>query len=680
MADGTFPENPTHGMLFEQKNGVIYQYDATIKSWIKLATDNLMMKLVTPVSDGVMPSDDLKKLNRLVIPAPTSTLLGNKCTSPFISGTIDMRSSDRFIGISGKANLQNIDQFGDSISKDYPFQIHQHTYGFDFTLNVRELISELESRGRIKLEGSRGPKGDKGETGDAGPNAILAGPQGKQGTTGTTPSCPLNIEPEVLDAQLVDGSTRVLVNARTVTDPIDPTKYSLVFDRQVVGNTGAVATKFNVKNVKSSWILATGVGLFDDNEPPTEGTVDCGTPGERGPVASPSNSNVLYYVDIQPIMDSIHQKFLSEVEALKTGYEKSVGEWLQSMSDLFDEQKRALCCALEKCISLTKSTSLRQHMESVAATALGKAKIVLNSRDSNQAVKISHTRPLKQLGNTDLCENGPAFPQNPAAEWRESTNNGSEALAPTVVIDPLINSSTSSANKVILDRGEYVATIKKAEAVVGGKHRANARIRYISGDRHKTVTFMDKGSYNSTSESQQAYNGLTVSFRHDGGPVEFYLPSVSPNMTYGSIEIVLAKKEIVNAPVKAGPELNVGCGLSVADLKLYEKAWQNGTACGCVVNISGQDYIISKLSSSDSESCGQSGLIDSACIDKHTIDGVAPAIAWPTFDGNSFIAMPKGRADFKYDEELSNKVIGMFNADDVNQKRGSISRILFPAK
>lgn len=677
MAEGTFPDNPTHGMLFEQKNGVIYQYDAAIKSWIKLATDNLLMKLVTPVSNGAMPADDLKKLNRLVIPTPTSTLLGNKCESPFISGTIDMRSSDRFVGISGKANIQNIDQYGDLISKDYPYQIHQHTYGFDFTLNVRELISELEARGRIKLEGSRGPKGEQGEIGDAGPNAILAGPQGKQGVTGTAPSCPLTVEPEVLDAQLVDGSTRVLVNAQTVTDPTDPTKYSLIFDRQIVGSTDAVATKFNVKNVKSSWVLATGVGLFDD-EPPTEGTLDCGTPGERGPVASPSNSNILYYIDIQPIMDSIHQKFLTEVEALKSGYEKSVGEWLQSMSDLFDEQKRALCCALERCTSLTKSTSLRQHMESVAATALGKAKIVLNSRDSNQAIKISHTRPLKQLGNTDLCENGPEFPQNPSAEWRESTNNGSEPLTPTVVIDPLINSSTTSANKVNLDGGEYIATINKAEAVIGGKHRANARIRYISNGKHKTVTFMDKGSYNSLSESQQAYNGLTVSFRHDGGPVEFYLPSVAPNMTYGSIEIGLTRKNAAPAPIKAEQENSTECGLSAADLRRFEKAWQNGTACGCVVNISGQDYIVAKLSSSDS--CGHMNLIDPSCLDQHAVDGIAPAIAWPTFDGNSFIATPKGRAEFKYDQELSGIVVNKFNAGDVSQKRGSISRVLFPAK
>lgn len=680
MADGTFPDNPTHGMLFEQKNGVVYQYDASIKSWIKLATDNLLMKLVTPVSNGAMPADDLKKLNRLVIPAPTSTLLGNKCSSPFVSGTIDIRSSDRFIGISGKANLQNIDQFGDSISKDYPFQIHQHTYGFDFTLNVRELISELETRGRIKLEGSRGPKGDKGDVGDAGPNAILAGPQGKQGATGTAPSCPLTVEPEVLDAQLVDGSTRVLVNAQAVTDPTDPTKYSLIFDRQVVGSAGAVATKFNVKNVKSSWVLATGVGLFNDDEPPLGDVTDCGTPGERGPVASPSNSNTLYYIDIQPIMDTIHQKFLSEVEALKSGYEKSVGEWLQNMSDLFDEQKRALCCALEKCISLTKSTSLRQHMESVAATALGKAKIVLNSRDSNQAVKISHTRPLKQLGNTDLCENGPEFPQNPAAEWREATNNGSEPLSPTVVIDPLINSSTASANKLILDRGDYVATIDKAEAVVGGKHRANARIRHISNGKHKTVTFMDKGSYNSLSESQQAYHGLTVSFKHDGGPVEFYLPSIAPNTTYGRIVIKLSKRNVSQVRSSEEKLPSTGCGLTVADLKRYEKAWQNGTACGCIINISGQDYIISKLSSSSSDSCGKQNLIDSECIDRYTVDGVAPAIAWPTFDGNSFIAIPKGRAEFRYDEELSNAVINKFNTNDVSQKRGSITKVLFPAK
>lgn len=436
-----FPDNPTHGMLFEQKNGVIYQYDATIKSWIKLATDNLTLKVVSPVSDGAMTAEDLRKLNRLVIPAPVSTIKGDKCEAPFKTGAIDMRGGDNFINVTGKANLQNIDQYGDAIGKEYPYQIHQHTFGFDFTLDIRQLITELETRGQIRLEGKRGPKGDKGQKGEDGINGILSGPPGDKGATGSAPQCELEIEPEVLDAQLKEGNTKVIVGASIKPNPIDARRYSLVFDRQTVGSLNNTATKFNIRNVDSTWVLAAGVNV-DDNVTPDP--IECGIPGQSGVAGSSSNTYTLYYMDIQPIMDSIHNKFLGEVQALKTGYEKSVSEWLQIMSDMFDEQKRALCCALERCISLTKSSQLRQHMESVAAAAVGRAKIVLHGRDSNQAVKISHTRPLKQLGNTDLCEGGPVFPQNPAADWRASTDNGTSTPTSTrLLIDPLAHRSSA---------------------------------------------------------------------------------------------------------------------------------------------------------------------------------------------------------------------------------------------
>jgi hypothetical protein len=317
-------------------------------------------------------------------------------------------------------------------------------------------------------------------------------------------------------------------------------------------------------------------------------------------------------------------------------------------------------------------------MESVAATALGKGKIVLNNRDSNQAIKISHTRPLKRLGNADLCEGGPEFPQNPAAEWRGNTNNGTTQQPITVTVDPLINSSTSSSSRIDLVRGEYIATIKNTDAVINGKHRSNARIRYITDGKFKTVAFMDKGSYNLLTESQQAYNGLSVSFKHDGGPVEFYLPSISQNMTHGNMAIELKLKN--NLPETVLPPLVkvTDCGLSLSDLNRYETAWRTGEACGCVINISGQDYIVSRLS--DDGDCGTISSQGLECIRKYSHNGITPAIAWPTFDGETFVATPKGRAQFYYNKEMNDQVIARFNAGDVLQKRGMITQVLFPAK
>ena len=144
-----FPENPTHGTIFEQKNGVIYQYDSSIKGWLKIASDTYQLPVATASTNGIMTASDFNKLNNLLIPPPISSIIGTDCVAPYQKGFINLTGRDKFVSVSGNANIQNIDEFGDSISKELPYKLYDHTYGFNFSLDVKSLIAELEQRGQI---------------------------------------------------------------------------------------------------------------------------------------------------------------------------------------------------------------------------------------------------------------------------------------------------------------------------------------------------------------------------------------------------------------------------------------------------------------------------------------------------------------------------------------------------
>lgn len=695
-----FPENPTHGMLFEQKRGVIYQYDAAINAWLKLASDNITLQLATTLSDGAMSSADLQKLNRLVIPPPTASIIGTDCAAAYRRGTIGLYGGDKFVKVDGTLDIQNIDQFGDAVSEDHPFQIHQHTYGFDFSLDMPQLIAELENRNQIRLTGKAGVKGDVGEEGDTGISGILSGPPGDIGEPGTAPTCSLSVEPETFPVQVRPGLKRALVNVKVIPDAIDGRNYSLEFDRQVVGNENGSASQFRVKQIESTWVLAISV-MTDE----TDSDFDCGIPGEQR-----NQFYSLYYVDIEPILDTIQQKYNDEVTRLKKGYEDIVAFWVQTMSDMFDEQKNAICTALENCISGTKSIHAREHMEGLAALTLGKAKINLHGRNSRQSVEVSSTKLLHELGGPDLCKGGPAFPQNPVASEDRTVveSAAAEEFPITIDVDPLVNSAVSSAKSIGLPRGEYVATIKQATAQVNNVHRSNVKIRYASNGERRTTQFLDKGAFSSMMEAQSAYEGLSVSFRHDGGNVEVFLPSIQPRQSSGQVQIVIDKNsDVAITPTQAKPiktaktknksqktvkltEASESCQMAVSHLAWYEKGWMSGRCCGLVVNVAGQDYIIVKRSLGDEDNCGGGESLNTPCIAKFINEYNHPAFAWPTFDGRTFVPLPKSEfVTFQFDKVLNELVAakiakseydnGVGHPNGVRHLSYQLMTVLFPS-
>jgi hypothetical protein len=354
-----FPANPVHGMLFELNKGSIYQYDSATNSWSKIVTNSIPPPVVSDVLDGSMLSEDFKKLNRLVIPPPKSTIIGTDCVGSFSSGTIGLYGDD-YIDVQGQVELRNIDSEGNVLSKLFPFHTHQHTYTFDFLLNMQRLIDELEIRNQVNFCGPTGDEGRKGSTGGKGDSISFTGPTGPKGPQGDSLPCILTASRDPLALELKPEAKKVIVGATVEINPLDKTKYDLILQRQAVGSDDP-ADKLNINDIPSSWILA--------------------VPNISGQPQSVS------YVDIDPLLEAVRQKFLVEIQQLKQGYEGIANGWLQTMSDLFDEQKAALCCALEFCMSRTKNIDMRQHMESVAGAAVPFAKIALNPRDEDAAAK-----------------------------------------------------------------------------------------------------------------------------------------------------------------------------------------------------------------------------------------------------------------------------------------------------
>lgn len=420
MSGIRFPTHPTHGMIVDVGDGVFFRYDSSIVSWIRISSNTVATQVATNISNGLMSAADFKKLNRLLLSPPNSSIIGNDCVSPFTSGNISFESGDNFIDVNSNVDIKNIDQYGQTINLSMPFQIHAHTYGIDFSIDLPQLVDELKKRNQYNVVGRDGDIGDVGDVGEDGLSFVLAGPPGDAGPDGGAPNCGLSIQSEPIQIEPINGLSKALVNVKVVVDSIDKSRYKLVFDRQSIGSSDRAADRFIVDGEISPWVLAVAPDVGSNSvDDVTVASSECGY--------SQVNSLQLYHIDIEAIVEAIRNEFINEVNALKAGYEFIVSNWLQTMSDLFDAQKAALCCALQSCMSVTKNAELRRHMESVAASAAGDANIALHGRDDREAVSLSSTRSLTPIGGPDLCAGGPRFPQQsvviPATVSRSSQNN-----------------------------------------------------------------------------------------------------------------------------------------------------------------------------------------------------------------------------------------------------------------
>jgi hypothetical protein len=399
-----FPKNPKTGDIVQIENNLCYIYDGTLNVWHK--QEGGTVSLATPLMSGLMSSVDLKKLNGLIVPPPQTTITSATSSYSFNSGTIALMSGDEFVKINSNAKI--------STTMDIARQLHQNTYAFDFTIDTSAFFQYMVESGRFVVVSPRGLRGDKGDTGPAGENNLPFGPDGEAGDNGANAEFNLTIQPEPVSLERVNDS-HLAVTSLT-TEEISDTENYLVVTRSIIGNPDACPSSLRLSSTsKSSWLIAL---------PSTASSAII----TWLPESCYDSSQQVYYIDISSILNSIETEFNREVTAIKSDCENIVQFWLSIMAGLFDEQKAALCCALEYCESQTRNAETRRYIE-------------------EQRIQASQAVTLKGSTSTAVTVVDPT-----SGTTTTVTNQSINSTAQSIVIDgnPL-QSGKSVVNTTVMD-------------------------------------------------------------------------------------------------------------------------------------------------------------------------------------------------------------------------------------
>lgn len=365
-----FPPNAADGTIIEIKDELFFQYNKKENTWVKVDGFAVSFDLATVLKNGLMSSDDLLKLNTLLLPPPRTALTSERCTFTFDSGTFGFRSSKDHLFIEHELNLRDKDEQGFDVDRKQVWRIHENTYGINFRVNVEQLIKELESRNHLTYRRSMGPIGPKGDRGKDGINNLETGPKGLPGEDGA------NLPYDGILAQeqagfLAGEGNRGVIDVRM--DEGEDGNFILV-TRSIIGNPELCPRFVLPENIDSKWIVAI------DERPPQRILLDecdptiCGTNLDCSPVVARSIiqtfcSMRLYFVDFSLIEETIRTRFEELVTELKETKEQVTLELMKAMIDLFTEQKLALCCAIENCESRRENQRHRNIIDSARIQA-----------------------------------------------------------------------------------------------------------------------------------------------------------------------------------------------------------------------------------------------------------------------------------------------------------------------
>lgn len=378
-----FPNNPSNGMVVELRAGLFFQFDSATNSWNRIE-GNALPPVATPARDGLMSKEDFSKLNRLIVPPPQSTITAEGCETVFTGGIIEFKEGDEFLKIKGESPLYYKDEQTESVN----FQIHQHTYFFDFKIDHEELFNHMVDEGKFRVLSNRGKQGPPGDPGEDGEDALPFGPPGDPGEDGSNAPVPFSLTQEPIEFSLKKQFKKGIVELSI--DPVSETEYNINVKRANVGNPDACPNRIRMTaNTNSSWLLATK-DLSNDSSFVNFNFAS--NPENLPPECFVCNSE-LYYINVDPIIEAIENEFHLEVARLKAGFEGIVTYWLQIMSGLFDEQKASLCCALEYCESSNRNQQTRQYIESQRIqAAVSGATIAIDGdpADENKNTTIMH--------------------------------------------------------------------------------------------------------------------------------------------------------------------------------------------------------------------------------------------------------------------------------------------------
>lgn len=341
-----FPSSPEHGTIYEPQLGVFYIYDLPTKTWVR--TEGGMPNLATPLADGLMSADDLQKLNRVVVPPPQTTLTAQDCIGTLETGIIEFRVGDQFLTIEGTAKLMNeVAGIGNTNAQVVTRELHQHTNSFDFRVDSDIFYEYMESTGKFRVITTRGRKGPPGDPGPAGKDDLPYGSKGPDGDPGANAPFDVDLEVDPISLEKKSASRRAIIGF-DIENVSEDENYLLAY-RATVGNPEACPADIRLtSSLKSTWTVCMPPTIVDSIFSTEECFVCTGD---------------LYYIDLSVILESIENEFDREVVTLKAGMEAIVSFWLTVMSGVFDEQKAALCCAIEYCRSQSRNQETRRYIE-----------------------------------------------------------------------------------------------------------------------------------------------------------------------------------------------------------------------------------------------------------------------------------------------------------------------------
>lgn len=428
MAKIIFPSEPENGMIFEAAPGLFYQFDSSTNCWVRIdGVDSL--GLATDLSDGLMSPDDLRKLNELIFPPPQTSLKGEDCGIIFDSGTIRLVSTDRSVNIEHTRDVIN-----QGTVEKLPWQIHNNTAGYDFTLNIDQFIEKLEEENqltKIQIQGKEGPRGDPGED---GVDRLDTGPVGPAGEDGQPSVFGGSLQPEVINIEVLeDLKNRAIVD---ITTEESEDGNFLVVTRANVGDPEACLELVSGGFFESPWVVA-----IDESSPTITRqfikTDDCTIP------CLICNTS-LHHLYIKPIINALNNRFIELTLKLRDEKERLFKIWMEALIQLFNEQKSSLCCALENCTTRKRNTDDRRYIEQQRIQASHSQhnllidgeedRVIIDTNVSKDCDDVPITCNI--INNCDLgleCTVSEETIQVPfGSRWNFSINNGpfSTALAP----------------------------------------------------------------------------------------------------------------------------------------------------------------------------------------------------------------------------------------------------------
>ncbi len=347
-----FPPNPEDGMLFECSPGVFFEYRASTRSWVQVTQPSV--PLATPFRDGLMSAEDFNKMTGILIPPPKATLTAEGCTQTYTDGLVALVGDD-----DGIINIEPEEE-----------NLHENTAAINFSLDIEQFVQKLIDLDKLRFTAPAGDIGPTGDAGDDGANGLPTGPQGDDGVDGA------NAE---WDGILTEEAFEIAHDGRAIVDirdeRVSPEENYLVVRRANIGNPGACPDTIVPLDIQSPWLIS--ISNIADVGTSVEQTV---VNGEL--TCSYSCNSSIFYFDIDVIIQGIRDQWVSYLNKVKAEKEAIADEWLAAIIKLFNEQKSALCCALEACRSRERNVATRQYIEAQRIqAAAGGFKLLIGSDD-----------------------------------------------------------------------------------------------------------------------------------------------------------------------------------------------------------------------------------------------------------------------------------------------------------